>query len=164
MGDYHQYRHKLGKIGPSRLLIGHGDQSCLLCFLESVLGTEHSVSKTFIRVTLISEKSPYRLASDTNFSLTLFFPLSLVFCLTITVDLGGIEANDTKEGQIMIGEEGTKVAKDISSRIEAAIEKGNFSLNVNGIVFITNRESMNISDPKPHCKKGQTHRDGYCRK
>ena len=80
------------------------------------------------------------------------------------MDLEGIEANDTKEGQIMIGEEGTKIAKNISSRFEAAIEKGNFSLNVNGTVFVTNRKSMNISEPKLYCGKGQAYRDGYCRK
>ena len=80
------------------------------------------------------------------------------------MDLEGIEGNDTKQGQIMIGEEGTKVAKNISRRIEAAIEKGNFSLNVSGSVFVTNRKSMNISEPKRYCKKGQTYRDGYCRK
>lgn len=64
----------------------------------------------------------------------------------------------------MIGVEGTKIAKNISSRIEAAVERGNFSLNVNGTVFVADRESMNISEPIPHCKKGQTYRDGYCRK
>ena len=70
--------------------------------------------------------------------------------------------NDTKEGQVMIGVEGKTIAKNISSRIEAAIVKGNFSLNVNGTLFITDRESMNISEPILHCKKGQTYRDGYC--
>lgn len=80
------------------------------------------------------------------------------------MNLEGIEANDTKEGQIMIGVEGTRIAKNISSRIEAAVEKGNFSLNISGTVFVTNKESINISEPIPHCKKGQTYRDGYCRK
>ena len=80
------------------------------------------------------------------------------------MDLEGINANDTKEGQIFIGEEGTKIAKNISSRIEAAVENGNFSLNVSGTVFVTNKNSMNISEPKPFCTKGQTFRDGYCRK
>ncbi|XP_067018332.1 uncharacterized protein [Acropora muricata] len=82
--------------------------------------------------------------------------------LNIVVNLEGIEANDTKESQIMIGVEGTRIAKNISSQIEAAIEKGNFSLNISGTVFVTNRESMNISEPIPYCKKGQTYRDGYC--
>lgn len=89
---------------------------------------------------------------------------SFFFLRTIKVDLQGIQANDTKEGQIMIGVEGTKIAKNISSRIEAAVERGNFSLNVNGTVFVADRESMNISEPIPHCKEGQTYRDGYCRK
>jgi len=80
------------------------------------------------------------------------------------VDFEGIESNDTKEGQVMIGEEGMKIAKNISSRIEAAVENGNFSLNVSGTVFATNRKSMNISDPQLFCIKGQTFRDGYCRK
>ena len=62
----------------------------------------------------------------------------------------------------MIGEEGTKIAKNISSRIEAAIEKGNFSLNVSGTVFVTDRKSMNISEPQLFCIKGQTSRNGYC--
>lgn len=78
------------------------------------------------------------------------------------MDLEGIEANDTKEGQIMIGKEGTKIAKNISNQIEAVIERGNFSLNVSGTVFVTDRKSMNISEPKPFCIKGQTFRDGYC--
>jgi len=80
------------------------------------------------------------------------------------VDLEGIAANDTKEGQVMIGEEGTKIAKNIGSRIEAAVENGNFSLNVNGTVFATDKNSINISEPKPFCVKGQTYRDGFCRK
>jgi len=80
------------------------------------------------------------------------------------VDLEGIAANDTKEGQVMIGEEGTKVAKNIGSLIEAAVENGNFSLNVSGTVFATDRNSINISEPKPFCINGQTYRDGYCRK
>ena len=52
--DYHKYKHELGKIGPSHLISEHVDLSCLLCFFEAVLSTEHSgkVSK------LISEESP----------------------------------------------------------------------------------------------------------
>ena len=80
------------------------------------------------------------------------------------MELQGIAANDTKEGQVMVGEEGTKIAKNIGSRIEAAVENGNFSLNVSGTVFATDRNSINISEPKPFCTKGQTYRDGYCRK
>ena len=80
------------------------------------------------------------------------------------MNLDGIEANDTKEGQIMIGEQGTRIAKNISGQIKTAVENGNFSLNVNGIVYVTNRKSLNISEPKRFCTKGQTFRDGYCRK
>jgi len=80
------------------------------------------------------------------------------------VDLTGIQGNDSKKSQVMIGEEGKKIAKNISSQIVRAVENGNFSLNVSGTVFVTNRNSMNISEPKPFCTRGQTFREGYCRK
>lgn len=78
------------------------------------------------------------------------------------MDLDGIEANETKEGQIKIGTGGIKFAKNISSHIKSAVENGSLILTINGTVFITNKESLNISEPKPFCTKGQTLRDGYC--
>ena len=80
------------------------------------------------------------------------------------MDLDGIEANDTKEGQIMIGEEGTKIAKNISSRIKAAVENGNLSLTINGTKFVIDKNSFNISEPNQFCTQGQTFKEGYCRK
>ena len=79
-----------------------------------------------------------------------------------SVDLVGIEANGTREGQIMVGEQGRTVAKNISNRILAAVEKGNLSLNVSGTLFVANRQSINISEPKSFCTKGQAFREGYC--
>lgn len=78
------------------------------------------------------------------------------------MDLDGIEANETKEGQIMIGAEGTKIAKSISSHIASAVDNGSLSLTINGTLFVTNKESLNFSEPKLFCTKGQTLRDGYC--
>ena len=89
--------------------------------------------------------------------------MNLSFFLTLVVDLDGIDANDTKEGQILIGEEGTKIAKNISSRIKAAVDNGNLSLTINGTEFLTDGNSFNISEPKPFCTKGQTFKEGYCR-
>ena len=62
----------------------------------------------------------------------------------------------------MIGEEGVQIAKNISSQIKAAVDNGSLSLTINGTVFITNKKSVNISEPKPFCTKGQTFKDGYC--
>ena len=84
------------------------------------------------------------------------------FLLNLIVDLDGIEANETKEGQIMIGTEGIKLAKKISSHVKSAVDNGSFILTINGTVFITNKKSINISEPKPFCTKGQTLRNGYC--
>ena len=83
-------------------------------------------------------------------------------CLTLAVSLDGIEANDTKESQIMIGEEGIKIAKDISSQIKNAVDNGNLSLTINGTVFIADKQSLNISDPKRFCTTGQTLKGEYC--
>ncbi|KAJ7360012.1 hypothetical protein OS493_019099, partial [Desmophyllum pertusum] len=82
--------------------------------------------------------------------------------LVIVVSLDGIEANDTKESQIMIGEEGIKIAKDISSQIKNAVDNGNLSLTINGTVFIADKQSLNISDPKRFCTRGQTLKGEYC--
>jgi len=83
--------------------------------------------------------------------------------LTLVVELDGIEANDTKQGQVLIGEEGTKIAKNIRSRITAAADNGKLSLTINGTKFVTDGNSLNISEPKQFCAKGQTFKDGYCR-
>lgn len=63
----------------------------------------------------------------------------------------------------MIGEEGKKVAKKISSRIKAAVDNDSLSLTINGTDFITDGNSFNISEPKQFCIKGQILKEGYCR-
>ena len=58
--DQHDYRHKLGKIGPSQILLSkHGDLSFLLCV--SKLGLVENIQGKFQKnssVALISEESP----------------------------------------------------------------------------------------------------------
>jgi len=99
-----------------------------------------------------------------NLLLSSLSAIMIFECLTLVVDLNGIEANDTKEGQIFIGEEGTKIAKNISSRIKAAVDNGNLSLTINGTDFVADGNSFNISEPKQFCTKGQTfNKKGYCR-
>jgi len=90
--------------------------------------------------------------------------MKILFCFTFIVDLNGIDANDTKEGHIIIGEKGVKIAKKISSRIKAAVDNGNLSLTINGTEFVTDKYSFNILEPKQLCTKGQTFKEGYCRK
>ena len=57
--DWHENKHKWGKIGPSHLLSENGDLSFLLFFFEIMLGGEHSgkVSKKIIG-NFFSEESP----------------------------------------------------------------------------------------------------------
>ena len=57
--DYHEYRHKWSKIGPSQLLNENGDLSVLLlfskqCLVENIQGKFQKNSS----VTFISEESP----------------------------------------------------------------------------------------------------------
>ena len=72
------------------------------------------------------------------------------------MDLDGLEANDTKESQIMVGEKGIEIAKNISSQIKAAVDNGSLILTINGTQFIPEKKTLNITDPKPRCAKGQT--------
>lgn len=83
-------------------------------------------------------------------------------CLTLAVNLDGIVANDTNQGQIMIGEEGIKIALNLTSQIISAVAKGNLRFTINGTEFVPDKQSLNISDPGRFCTKGQTLRDGYC--
>lgn len=105
-----------------------------------------------------------KITSSVEFILVIWSISTVVFlfCLPLAVDLAGIEANDTKEGQIMIGEDGVQIAKNISRHVITAVDDGSLSLNISGTVFITNRTLLNISEPKPSCANGQTFRDGYC--
>lgn len=86
----------------------------------------------------------------------------ILSCLTLVVELDGIEANDTKEGAILIGKEGTKIAKNIRRRITTAVGNGNLSLTIDGTKFVADGNSFNISEPKQFCAKGQTLKEGYC--
>ena len=86
----------------------------------------------------------------------------ILSCLTLLVELDGIKANDTKEGEILIGEEGTKSAQNIRRRITTAVDNGNLSLTINGTKFVADGNSFSISEPKQFCTKGQTLKQGYC--
>ena len=112
------------------------------------------------------KKKRYQANDTQNLShnlLLLSLSTIILSSLTLVVELDGIKANDTKEGQILIGEEGTKIAKDIRSRMTAAAGNGNLSLTINGTKFVADGNSFNISEPKQFCTKGQTFKDGYCR-
>ncbi|PFX23098.1 sushi, von Willebrand factor type A, EGF and pentraxin domain-containing protein 1-like isoform X2 [Stylophora pistillata] len=80
----------------------------------------------------------------------------------IIVELDGIEGNDTDEGQIMIGEEGVKIAYNIGSLIKQAAQNGSFRFTVNGSEFVPDIKSLNISTPQRLCNKGQIYRNGFC--
>ena len=57
--DWHEYMHKWGKIGPSRLLNENGDLSFLLCFSKQCLVENiQGKLKKNSSVTFISEESP----------------------------------------------------------------------------------------------------------
>ena len=90
--------------------------------------------------------------------------MKIILCFTVVVDLDGIDVNDTKEDHIIVGEEGVRIAIKISSRIRAAAENGSLSLTINGTEFVTDKYSFNILEPKQFCRKGQTFKEGYCRK
>ena len=80
----------------------------------------------------------------------------------LAVILDGIKAEDTKESEILVGEEGIKIAKNISSEIKRAVDNGSLTLTINDTVFVPDKESLSISEPKPLCTKGQTLREKYC--
>ncbi len=80
----------------------------------------------------------------------------------LAVDLDGFEGNDTKESEIMIGEKGIQIAKNISSQIKIAVDNGSLSFTINGTKFIPDKKSLNITEPERRCTKGQTIKDGYC--
>ena len=86
----------------------------------------------------------------------------ILSCLTLVVELDGTKANDTKEGEILIGQEGTKIAQNIRRRITTAVDNGNLSLTINGTKFVADGNSINISEPRQFCTKGQTLKEGYC--
>ncbi|XP_022794659.1 sushi, von Willebrand factor type A, EGF and pentraxin domain-containing protein 1-like [Stylophora pistillata] len=80
----------------------------------------------------------------------------------IVVSLDGIKANESKEGRVWIGDEGIKVAKNITSSLQSSVSNGSLSLTINGTIFIPDKQSLNISEPKRYCSSGQVYKDGYC--
>ena len=78
------------------------------------------------------------------------------------MSLDGIDADGSKESEIMVGKEGIVIIKNISSLIKSAVENGNLSLTSNGTVFLPDKQSLNFSAPIPSCAKGQALREDYC--
>jgi len=91
---------------------------------------------------------------------------SLVLETTISVDIV-VLLNDTSEDgtiqdNILAGLRGIEVAEDISSAVRKAVDNGSFSLSVDGTLFVPDEHSLNITQPKRTCAKGQAYNDGYC--
>ena len=81
----------------------------------------------------------------------------------VVVSLDGIQADDSKESVVLVVQEGLMIAKNISTRMKIAVDNGNLTLSINGTSFIPDKQSFDISEPKPYCAKGQTLRDNkYC--
>lgn len=79
------------------------------------------------------------------------------------MSLDGLQADDSKESEILAGQEGVLIAKNISIQIQIAVDNGNLTLTSNGTMFIPDKQSLNISVPKPTCGKGQSLKeDSYC--
>ena len=64
----------------------------------------------------------------------------------------------------MAGMAGVEIAKNLSSEIKTAVEKGSFNLTINGTAFVPDKQSLNISKPERSCNTGQAYRDGVCGK
>ena len=64
----------------------------------------------------------------------------------------------------MAGLWGMKIAKTIRSKIKQAVKRSSFSFTINGTVFVPDKQSLNISEPKRSCATGQAYRDGVCGK
>ena len=80
-----------------------------------------------------------------------------------TVNLDAIKGTgDTKESEILIGEEGIQIAKNLSSEIKRAINNGGLTLTINGTMLLPDNQSFSISEPTASCQKGQILRKIYC--
>ena len=87
-----------------------------------------------------------------------------IFLFTDTVIVNNTDANDTKQAKILAGMAAVEVAENISSAIREAVDSGRFNLSVDGTLFVPDKQSLEISEPKLTCAKGQSYRDGYCGK
>ena len=62
----------------------------------------------------------------------------------------------------MVGEEGMKIAKNMSSVLKSAVNNDSLVLSINGTDIKPDKQSLNISEPKCVCSRGQVYKDGYC--
>ena len=80
----------------------------------------------------------------------------------ITVDLGDIVTNNTKQSKVKLGDSGVQITKSISKQILRAVNDESIPLTLNGNKILPDKKSLNFSQPKKVCAKGQTFRDGFC--
>ena len=82
----------------------------------------------------------------------------------LSVGLDKIKAEDTKESEIRVGEEGIQIAKKIGDEMKRAAENGSLSLTINDTVIFPDEHSLEIMEPKSLCSTGQSLKGTYCRK
>ncbi|PFX23088.1 Fibropellin-1 [Stylophora pistillata] len=90
------------------------------------------------------------------------FASRVLITADIVVSLDGIQANNTKEGQIMVGEIGIEITKNISRQLKSAVNNDSLVLRINGTDIKPDKQSLNISEPKRVCNRGQVYKEGYC--
>lgn len=80
------------------------------------------------------------------------------------MDLSGVVTDNTKESKVKLGDTGVQIAKNISKQITRVVDEESISLTLNGKKILPDKKSLNFSQPRKVCTKGQTLRDGFCRK
>lgn len=80
------------------------------------------------------------------------------------MDLDDIVTDNTKQSKVKVGDSGVQITKNISKQIARAVDDESISLTLNGKKILPDKKSLNFSQPKKVCSKGQTFRDGFCRK
>lgn len=79
------------------------------------------------------------------------------------MDLGDVVTDNTKESKVKLGDTGVQITKNISKQITRVVNDDSISLTLNGKKILPDKRSLNFSQPRKVCNKGQTFRDGFCR-
>lgn len=80
------------------------------------------------------------------------------------MDLGDIVTDNNKQSKVKLGDLGVEITRNISKQIMRTVDEESIPLTLNGKRILPDKKSLNFSQPRKVCAKGQTFRDGFCRK